>query len=447
MLTRARSWWAQSRWRWPLNVLSVLLMLPFAFWLTVAALGRDEPLRDAIDPLLKLERPAEDPGNLYYVLVGLGAPETADAHRVGTLSVQIAFDQIDQGRPLDKVQIAGDETSVLPLAPPPSVCEAGSRICLAPMKARVADLRAWDRAHAQLADRFLDAARLPRYADVDLGADVVAMRLASMAVGAYGLAVDRWVRGDQPVALEVVERTVTVCRRVLGGTVAPALKRAAAHCVEDGWTLAAELALDVPRARLVRLAPALRALATPLSAEERAVAPLVRAQARMALPALFEDSRVRALVEPANTWQEALQQPFYRRNATLNRYAERWLAQAGLDRLSDADLPRYVPPPLEQGVWQRVATANPIGLAAIERMDPAPLLPLARQVRALEAPRRLLVLTVQCALDATLPKDRSACAAGVPADLRDPLTSAVAQWDGASGRFRFVAADPPANRR
>ena len=92
MLTRWRALWARPWLRWPVNVISVILMVPLVFWLSVRALATDAPLRDDLEAVLKQELPADDSGNAYYALIGITSPDSADWHRVGTLAVMVLFD-------------------------------------------------------------------------------------------------------------------------------------------------------------------------------------------------------------------------------------------------------------------------------------------------------------------------------------------------------------------
>lgn len=432
MLTRLRAAWANPWLRWPVNVASVILMIPLLYWLSVRLLSSDAPLHDEIDAVLRLERPAEDPGNAYYALLGISAPESADAHRVGTLAVMIAFDKIDNGEPVERVVPTVPGGDALAIAPIPLVCPAGQRVCLGPMRAQVAVARQWERAHGAVWDRYLEAATLPRYADVELGAETLAARLAILSDAARFMAVERWSRGQQARAIEIMDRGITLCRRVLAGTVALPVKRAAARCVADGWQLAAALALDSPPAALRRTAPLLHGFAQPLSAEEIAIGAMVRSELRSRMPTVLELPQARALTEPDNPWLEALLRPFFQRSATLNRYFEDGMAQIALERMPSSELVVRTPPPVDAHWWTRLRSGNPIGLALLDHVPRDTLVPLLLELRALESQRRLLLLVMQCAASGVLPKDPAACAASAPPELRNPFDGSAPAWDAAA---------------
>lgn len=432
MIARLRALWARPWVRWPVNVISVSLMIPLLFWLSMRALSTDEPLRDDLEAVLRHERPAEDPGNAYYALIGITAPGSADAQRVGTLAVMIAFDKIENGEAADRVVPAVPGGDALAIAAVKSVCPPGRDVCLNEMRANLALARQWEKAHPAIWERYLDATGLPRYADVELGAESIASRLANLSAAARFVAVDRWSRGQQPQAIEIVDRSMALCRRMLAGTVALSVKLAARRCVTNGWQLASALALDTPGAAFKRNAPLLRKLALPLLPEELALSAVARSEVRSTLPTLLERAEARVLTEPENPWLEALLRPFFRRNATLNRYFEHTISQTALDRASNVELAARARPVVDSQWWPRLRSGNPIGLALLDRVPRDALVPHLLDMRALESQRRLLLLVLQCAGLGVLPKDPVACAASAPPELRNPFDGSAPVWDAAA---------------
>ncbi len=436
MWTRLQALWANPWVRWPINGVSVLLMVPLLVWLSASMFSKDEPLRPQIQALLTIERPVDDPDNAYFSLVGLGAPQGADAHRAGSLAVWMAFDRFDRfdrGEPLQKIipELPGGDA--LKFSPIASVCAQGQAVCLPQMRAQIALARAWERTHAVLWQRYLDAALLPRYADVELGAEVLAQRLEQLSDAARFVAVERWGRRQPREALHIVDRSIGLCRMVMSGTVTLTTKRAARRCVTHGWQLASALALDASGPVLKQHAADFRRLAPLLLPEEAAFTAIAHTQLRSSLPTLLELPQARALARPDNAWLKALVQPFFLQRATLNRHYENVMAQTELARAPYAELARYQvqpqPAPQDATLWARLRTGNPIGQWLLDFVPRDELVPDLLEVRALESQRRLYLLVLSCRAAGTLPKDPAACAATAPTELRNPFDSSAPLWD------------------
>ncbi len=440
MWTRLQALWANPWVRWPVNGGSVLLMVPLLVWLSASVFSKDEPLRPQIQALLTLERPVDDPDNAYFSLVGLGAPDGADAHRAGSLAVWMAFDRLDRGQALQelKPELPGGDT--LQVAPIASVCAPGQAVCLPQMRARVALARAWEQAHEGVWSRYLDATRLPRYADVPLGTEALAQRLEQLSEAARFIAVERWVRRQPGEALQILDHSIGLCRLVLSGTVTLHTKLTARRCVTHGWQLASALVLDASGSVLKRHAAAFRHLAPLLLPDEVGFVAIAHSQLRTRLPTLLELPQARALARPDNPWVKALLRPFFLQRATLNRHYEDVMAQTALERAPYAELARYQGAfaPTSQhasGVaalrvlWARVRTGNPIGQWLLDFVPRDELVPHLIEVRALESQRRLYLLVLSCKAAGLLPKDPAACAATAPTELRNPFDGSAPVWN------------------
>lgn len=442
MFARARAIWAKPSVRWPVNIASVILMIPLVAWLSFYAFSKDEPLLPEIELLMNLERPADDPGNAYFVLAGITAPPAADAARVGSLAVMLAFERRDpRGSDIaPPPQLPGG-----PLAPVPpfaNPCSDGRAVCLREMRASAGATEAWLKANDTVWQRFLGIAALPRYADLDLDAAKDAERLNTLAAAARSIAVAVWSSGQRAEAVQLIERNLTLCRLVLGGTVALATKRAAARCVADAWELAAALLLDEPQLvqkeaqrKRAALSDALARLARPLLPEEPEFLPIVHTELRARLPALGDHPNVAALTNHPNRWIDAALRPFYLRNATFNRYFEAMKAQAAFDRLGHTELAALRRRAGTVDRWAGWRSRNPIGARVLEFAPVDDLVPPMLEVRALESQRRLLLLALHCVRSGSLPKDPAACASGAPRELHNPFDGSLPKWDEPQRRF------------
>lgn len=446
-MTRWRTVWANPWVRWPVNILSVLLMIPLLAWLAFYALSQDEPLGPEIDALMAIDRLADDPGNAYFGLVGITAPEQADAVRIGSLAVMIALERQDpRGSDIaPRLQLPGGD--LRPVAPIANPCPDGRAACVREMRAVAQETEGWLKDNEAVWNRFLEIAQLPRYADVELDTVRDVERLKTLAIAARRIAVVVWSAGQRAEAMMLVDRNLSMCRLVLGGTVALATKRAAARCVADAWELAAALLLDQPRAvqkELQRkdsaLGNAMARLTPLLSPEELAFAPIVRTELRAQLPKLADQSDTAHLTANVNPWIDAALRPFYRRNATINQFYALTMQQASLDRMSNADLVALRRPVSAVDAWERLRTLNPIGERVLDFAPTDGLVPYMLEVRALESQRRLFLVTLHCVRGGFLLKDPAACVANAPRELSNPFDGSAPQWD--ESQRRLVAPIP-----
>lgn len=422
--------------------MSLLLMVPLLLWLSVWAFSKDEPLRPEIEALLRLERLADDPDNAYFLLMGLQAPEGADAHRVGSLAVFMAFGQLEKGVALDQLNPTLPMGEALSWTPLESMCEPGVAVCLPQMRAQAPAIKRWMHQHAAIMARYLEATLLPLYVDMDVGAAAMAQRLEELSNGARFIAVERWTQRQPREALQWVERSLNLCQRVLGGTVTLVTKQAARRCMTHGWELASAFALDASRTVLKRHAADFQRLTPLLLPTDTPFVEVLRSRLRQQLPHLLDLPQAQALTQPQDPWLQALLRPFFLPHATLNRYYENVMAQASLDQAPAAALLRYAAPQIEPSWWARLRSGNPIGAWLLEQTPSATLLPDMLEVRALESQRRLFLLTLQCVQAGTLPKDPEACVAAAPPALRNPFDGSAPQWDESARSLKLPIPQP-----
>lgn len=434
MWASVRAWWLANPWvRWPVNGVSLILMVPLLVWLAAYGFSQDEPLRPEVQALLQPEPLPSEPDNAFEVLMGLSAPKDADAQRVGSLVVYVAVEQMARGRTPQEAAAALPQAHVLTVQPLEPICPQGQRVCLPQMRAQAAQVRQWEAAHDVVWTRFLEAARQPLWRDVDLKTPQMAQRLDQMSAAARLIAVERWSRRRHDEALSALEHTLHLCRMALSGTVVRSTKEAAGRCVVDGWTLASALALEASRGVRERHARAFARLAPLLLAPETAIAPVVRNELRARLPSVLDTPQARAWARPDNDWLRTLRHPFFQQRATVNRYYERMSAQARLDEASARELAAPYRDDHERNVWAWWRTGNPIGMWLLDFHARDEFVPLALSLRALEAHRRLYLLVLQCTAAGTLPKDPRACAQSAPRELHNPFDGRPPTWDEARG--------------
>jgi hypothetical protein len=162
------------------------------------------------------------------------------------------------------------------------------------------------------------------------------------------------------------------------------------------------------------------------------------------VPTILDLPEGLALTQPENRWLDALLRPYFRRNATLNRYFENTIAQVAFDRLPNAELAARAIPAPDTRWWPRLRSGNPIGLWLLDFVPRDALVPHMLNVRALESQRRLLLLVLQCVGDGVLPKEAAACAKAAPAALHNPFDGSAPVWDEGARTLSFPV--PAAHR-
>jgi len=377
----------------------------------------------------------EDPGNGYFSVVGLQAPASANAHRVGTLMVLMAFDRLERGE-----RIAGGQSFAAFLKEPasavtpiPNVCDDGQAVCLTKMKAHFEKARHWQRVHQVAWAEYVQATRLPRFVDRAPGAQSISETIALFSEAARFVAVSYWVESRPEDAFSLLEQSVHFCRTVLEGTVALVVKMAAQTCIQQGWVLAAQMVLDAPEPILSRVAQSLDALERPILPYQMALGAVVETQASQALDILFDSPQAKKLTRIRNDWFNAWIHPFFLPNQTLNQFFDRQMAQRAYDRMTHQELARMSIGSVTQSNrvhqwWSWLRGGNPIGSWLLDSVPSDALLPYALRVRALESQRRLLVLVRHCVRARLLPSAPQACASDAPEALRNPFDGAAPEW-------------------
>lgn len=433
---RVRAGWASPWVRWPVNVLCLVLMVPVLIWLSAWALSQDEPLREEVRALLRLEPPPQDPGNAYWDLLGLAAPVDQVGYLAGIESVARAFDRYQLGGDPASLRLLDARDETLLSGAWQGVCEQAQAACMHQMLAHAAAVQAWLDEHAVPWQRLLEAMVRPRWTDWDVDAQRVAKRLEDASALVRAKAMIDALQGQPAQALDLAQRSLWLCRRALAGTVMVPVKAAAQRCAARAWALASAMVLEAADDVIASQDSTLLAMTLDLHPDEWSLRPLVRAQMRTALPQLFDNAQLRDQLYARSVWLRVLAKPFLLPHATMHRYVDDTLAQAALlDRMPNAQLiGERAAQPAPHG-WSWLRADNPVGMWILSVQPQGDALAQLRlELRALEGQRRLYALLLQCRRKQTLsgPSDSAgmaSCAASAPEHLRNPFDGSAVQWD------------------